>query len=99
MQWRQSVRIKIRQEHSVTNSYRTNVLIKFNHFKKKELTQLKTKQLKLFYYFSQHTCTNQSWRATVEVHYDIFVFCDSYKTYLHIKGAERNANIMEKQGR
>ena len=65
---------------------------------KKELTQPKTKQLKLFY-FIQHTCTNQSWRATVEVHYDIFVFCDSYKTYLHIKGAERNANIMEKQGR
>ena len=59
---------------------------------KKELTQPKTKQLKLFY-FIQHTCTNQSWRATVEVH------CDSYKTYLHIKGAERNANIMEKQGR
>ena len=35
----------------------------------------------------------------VEGNYDIFVYCDSYKTYLHIKGAEKNANIMEKQER
>ena len=33
---------------------------------KKELAQLKTKQLKLFYNFIQHTCTNQSGRASVE---------------------------------
>ena len=80
-----------------TNSYRTNVLIEFHHFMEKEQTQLKTKQLKLFYYFIQYTSTSQSWRARVESKYDIFVFCDSYKTYLHIKGPGRNAKIMETQ--
>ena len=65
----------------------------------KEQTQLKIKQLKLFYYFIQYASTSQSWRARVESKYDIFVFCDSYKTYFNIKGPGRNAKIMETQER
>ena len=67
---------------------------------KKECTHLKTKQHKLFYYILFNTrALVRVEEQRVEGNYDIFVYCDSYKTYLHIKGAEKNANIMEKQER
>ena len=54
------VTIKVRQVYGRANSCRANVFIEFYDFMKKEMTQLKTKQLKLFYHFIQHTFTSQS---------------------------------------